>query len=466
MAKLTRRQALQSLGALAVAPGLKGCGDEEYPSGPALSDRVDTVVVLMMENRSFDHAFGALTLEGRGDIDGIRPELSNPDAAGNPVLVRPATIDCIDDPPHSWNGSHRQFNDGRNDGFVTTYAERVGAEAGPGVMGYLARDRQPISYALADRYALSDRWFASLMTSTWPNRFYSMAAQNGGVRTNEFEADYSFLNVLDRMVAAQKSMGFYFGNISFASLFPRRYPDDTFRDLERFYDDAAAGTLPNLTWIEPIYGLNDDHPPAHPLAGQVLISTIYQALASSPQWGRCLFIVTYDEHGGFYDHVVPPKAPDQRAADGFDQLGFRVPNLVVGPYAKERYASHQVMDHTSILSTLWKLWVLRPLTMRDAAAADVTELLDPARIAEGRPASPIVLPTLEVSEDVLYAPACIAGAGLLTGGSSSGQPELEAFLDAHPGHPGDRRRHAEANLEMIYRHAEKRGLLRRRSRGY
>lgn len=224
--------------------------------------------------------------------------------------------------------------------------------------------------------------------------------------------------------------------------------------------------MPSLTWVEPIYGRNDDHPPAHPLAGQVLIGSVYDALAKSPKWKSSLLILCYDEHGGFYDHVVPPKAPDERAADGFDQLGFRVPNLIVGPYAKERYVSHQVMDHTSILATLTTLWGMRPLTPRDAAAKDVTELLDPARLADGNPAPPITLPTLEVSEAELYAPACVAGAGLATGGASTGQPELEAFLDAHPGHPGDRRRHADATFEAVLRHAEKRGLLRRRSSGW
>src|SRR5690606_25750559 len=103
---------------------------------------------------------------------------------------------------------------------------------------------------------------------------------------------------------------------------------------EDFYEDAAAGALPNFSIVEPLYGLADDHPPAHPMAGQVFVQSVAKALAQGPQWNRSLLLVYYDEHGGFYDHVPPPTVPDDRAADGFDRLGFRVPALVVSPWAQ------------------------------------------------------------------------------------------------------------------------------------
>src|SRR5262249_26126421 len=148
--------------------------------------------------------------------------------------------------------------------------------------------------------------------------------------------------------------------------------------------DAAAGKLPPVTYIDPMFTANDDHPPHHPLLGQQLIAATYQALATSPHWERCLFVICYDEHGGFFGHVSPPSdAADERAADGFNQLGFRVPTLVIGPYVKQGYVSSVRRDHTSALRHIENVHGLAPLTMRDAAATDLSECLDEARLASG-----------------------------------------------------------------------------------
>jgi phospholipase C len=203
--------------------------------------------------------------------------------------------------------------------------------------------------------------------------------------------------------------------------------------MEQFYDDAAAGRLANLVWIDPLYGRNDDHPPAHPLAGQVFLQSIYQALATSPQWERCMFIITYDEHGGFYDHAPPPVVVDERAALGFDQLGFRVPSQIVGPWVKQGHVSNTVYDHTSIMKTLCSLWDLEPRTERDANIDDVLDVIDMERIESGTPAAPLELPAIEASDDELYAPECRSelpfSLGLGTFGIT-GQPELEAYVRA------------------------------------
>lgn len=442
MAGFDRRSALKMAGGLAAGATLPRCGGASSAIDTAqVTSAIDTVVVLMMENRSFDHYLGALSLEGRDDVDGLTLGMSNPDPDGRPVLVHEADANCIVDPPHSWRTSRGQFADGANDGFVTEYARRTDAEDWHRVMGYFDRRLLPAYYHFADHFTVCDRWYASLMTSTWPNRFYMLAAQNGGYQGNAFEGDYSFFNVYDRLKLAERTWAAYYGNLSFSLVFPRNYPQDNFRNYDRFFADAAAGTLPNLTVVEPLYGRNDDHPPNHPLAGQVMVASVYDALLNSPQWERCLFIVTYDEHGGFYDHVPPPKAADARAAEGFDQLGFRVPSLVAGPYVKPSYVSHAVYDHSSVIAFLSRLWDMPALTERDAAANDLFDVLDPARIRDRRPRAGEPLPRIDAAEEEIYAPECVYD--VLDAPRPvvhTGQLELEQRLEAHYGEAAARRR--------------------------
>jgi phospholipase C len=460
--RFDRRTALRSFGALAAGGLMVGCGQKARP----LAETIDNVVVLMMENRTFDHYFGSLKLvEGRAEVDGLDATMFNPRSNGERVMPHLADKSCVIDLPHGWNRSHLQWNDGKNDGFVAQYEDAAGDEGSHRAMGYLDRSMVPASYALADEYVLCQRWFASLMTSTWPNRFYSLAAQNGGIQTNDKSVTYDFLTIYDRLKAAGRSYGIYYGNISFSLLLARDYPRDNFHELEQFFDDAEAGTLPNLSIIEPLYGRNDDHPPAHPLAGQVLIASIYDALARSPQWNRTLFVINYDEHGGFFDHVPPPKTADAFAADGFDQLGFRVPAMVIGPYAQARVASNTVFDHSSTLKFLAELYGMKTLTERDAAANSLTGLLDSQRIEDEapRPATPI--PQIIADEAEIYAPECLSSIGLVTGPSSdTGQLELEQYLNTHPELAwADRRRSTAKTYDALLRRAEKRGLLKIRT---
>jgi phospholipase C len=452
-----RRTFLESLGAMAVSPLLVRCGKKEI----ALSDRMDTVVFLMQENRSFDHYFGTWSIDEGRPVDGLARGMSNANSMGAPVEVYAEGAKCLADPPHSWNRARAQFNGGRNDGFVLESEEDNGIEHAGEVMGYLRRDQVPIVHTMADHHALCERWFCSVLGGTWPNRFYSLAAQSGGVMRNDPGGDYSFFNVYDRLQSAGRSWAVYFSNVSFSALFPRDYDRNLFRPIERFFDDAAAGTLPSFAVVEPVYGLNDDHPPGHPLAGQIFIATIYDALAKSPQWNRTTFIVTYDEHGGFYDHVPPPKAPDARAAEGFDQLGFRVPTIVAGPWVRNAHVSATAYDHTSMLALLRALYGIRPLTERDAAAADMTDLFDLERVEKEDPLPPAELPIIEADDAVIYAAECRHN--LFGRRFATGQPELELFLEASPRSFADRRGRSEQIYEDLLRVAERRGLLRRRA---
>ncbi len=458
MRHVDRRTVLKSLGALAVSPLLVRCAGKMRP----LEETIDTVVFTMLENRSFDHYFGTLSINEGRLIDGLRGGMFNASSTGEQFPVYPETARCLVDPPHSWNRARGQFAGGANSGFVLEAEASNGIEHAGEVMGYLTRDQIPIIHRIADRHTLCERWFSSILGGTWPNRFYSLGAQSDGVKNNDAGHDYAFPTIFDRMEAEGRSWRIYYSNVSFSFLFSREYDRANFVSIDQFFDDAAAGTLPNLAIVEPIYGLNDDHPPGHPLAGQIFLASIYDALAKSPSWKRCTFISTYDEHGGFFDHVPPPKSVDERAEEGFDQLGFRVPTVVSGPWIKARYNSHTVFEHTSFLAFLETLYGLHPLTLRDAAAADMTDLLDMDRIAGGVPLPPTELPVIEADDSVIYADECrhhVFGAAQ----SKTGQPELELFLDANPSRAwGDRRSESEQTYERLLALAERRGLLRRR----
>jgi len=472
--RLNRRSALKGLGAAAISPLLPGCGSsiEPGPLPPSevtpalLRERIDTVVVLMMENRSFDHYLGALSLlEGREDVDGLQEGMSNPHPEGGEVEIHPADEFCISDPPHSWNSSHDQFASGQNTGFVSEHYQRHGSEEAHRVMGYFSRESLPAYYALADAGTVCDQWFCSLLSSTWPNRFYSLAAQSGGTRTNDTTPNWNWPDIFDRVAASGRSWTNYFGNAPFAMLLPNRALAETnYLPIEEFFRDAENGVLSSLVWLDPTYGRNDDHPPCHPVAGQVFAASIYEALAQSPQWDRTLFIISYDEHGGFFDHVVPPTTEDDRPDEGFDQLGFRVPTLISGPYVKQGYCSSEVYDHSSVLAFLATLWDLEPLTARDAAANNLLDVLDSQRLLNNNPAAPTTLPTIEANDDELYSPECSYGFGFRSDEGSAhgvtGQPELEAMLDGPlAGSPFDRRAETDRIYEDLLDEAERLGVL-------
>jgi len=472
MAKVNRRDALKGLGAAVASPLVAtGCDLGETPPDPLpevtpelIRERIDTVVFLVMENRSFDHFFGALSLaEGRTDVDGLVEGMSNPRPDGEEVAVFPAERDCVADPPHSWNASHNQFNDGANDGFVAEHDARHGAGEAHRVMGYFDRERLPASYALADRFTVCDRWFCSVMSSTWPNRFYALAATSGGMTRND-PPPGDFPSIFDRLDAAGRTWRDYFSNAPFSILLPTMtFDEEKFSPLDEFFRDAEFGILPNFSFIEPFYGRNSDHPPEHPLAGQVLIASIYEALARSPQWERCMLVITYDEHGGWFDHVPPPLMADERADEGFDRPGFRVPSLVIGPWVKEAHTSSTVFDHTSMLAFLETLWDMPPLSERDAAANNLMDVLDEDRLAANQPSDGPTLPVLEVDEEEIYAEDCVGDLFRSEGEPvpMSTQPELNAWLDEHHlGAPFDLRAETEERFAALLDKARELGVLR------
>ena len=403
---------------------------------PGLPPGIDHIILVMMENRSFDHFLGSLALlEGRADTDGLAAGMANPDAAGALYEPAPAAVDCLPDPPHSWSGSHNQFNGGANDGFVREYAAG-GADAPGEVMGYMTREELPVTYALADHYAVCDRYFASVMGPTWPNRFYGHAGTSEGLTGNSLpeQLGTTLLTVWQKLDAAGLDWRYYYTDIPFLVVIPGHDLTRHGGFLEDFVDDCAAGTLPPVSWLDPGFGINDDHPPHHVGMGQEFLSMVYAALASSPLWERCLLVITYDEHGGFFDHVPPPTTEDDLAGEGFDQLGFRVPTVVVGPYVQAGTVS-DVFDHTSWLKYVCERFGIEPWTTRIAAANSIGRCLDADRLLRGEPTPPADVPLVDFPQETLGS-ECIGGGFGPTEppeGDAAGPPDLRRWVGLH--HP-------------------------------
>ncbi len=460
---ISRRQALKALGvaagAVAFTPWISSCGDDGEGGlgggGKPLSPeelKIDTVVLVMMENRTFDHYFGALSLvEGR-PVDGLKATFANPRPDGTMVPVFPMGDRCLEDPPHGWEASFRQVNDGRMDGFVREHWAAVGSAHGDQVMGYYQRQQLPIYYALADEFVLCQRWFCSVRGPTWPNRMYLLAAQSDGRKGNDFPnpPGFRFRTIYDVLNEAGIDWKYYYTDLPFLALWASlRNQRDRLLPLQAFFEDARAGTLPRVCLVEPGFAINDDHPPHDIQLGQAFVAAVVRALGASPQWPRSLFILTYDEHGGFFDHVPPPTVPDERASEGFGALGPRVPALIVSPWARRSFVSSTLYEHSSYPAFLEFLFRLPPLTIRDRQANIFIDAFDRVRLETNNPRPLPELPVLTVDRQA--PPECVALG--VTNRDVPGLQDIERFANAG-GIPRalDRRRDAVQTLYDL--HAE------------
>ncbi len=415
---MRRRDALKTLGALAgsayASKLLSACG------GNGGAGRIETIVFMMMENRSYDHYLGSRSLVEGLPGDGLLASMSNVDGTGANVPVFVSGNDdvaqCVaNDPPHGWSDSRIQFAGGANSGFIRAHEGHHGVGS-IDPMAYMLREHVPVTHALADSYTSCDRWFGSLLGPTLPNRMYWHAGTSNGATNNDQVLEGAFegvTTIYHQLEQAEVEWAYYFGDVPVIAVIEDIPKDGRLRRFNNeFLADAAAGTLPPVCYIDPAFSANDDHPPHHPLLGQQLIAATYQALATSPQWETCLLVITYDENGGFYDHVAPPTAPDDRANLGFDQLGFRVPAMVIGPYAKQGYVSSVEYDHTSALKHIANRYDLPPLNTRTDHANDLVDCIDLERLEAGEPAAPITLPAVEIDETQL--PDSCSGASFRT----------------------------------------------------
>jgi phospholipase C len=275
------------------------------------------------------------------------------------------------------------------------FAREIGAADAAVAMGYYARNDVPVLWGLADHFVTCDRWFCSVLGPTWPNRMYLHGATSLGVRDN-LPIAFGFTSIFALLAQAGRTHANYFVDVPWAA--GGYFKTAGNLPIERFFADAAAGKLPNFAVIDPGFfgpAANDDHPAHDVRLGQAFISSIYQALAKSPQWKRCLFVITYDEHGGFFDHVPPPKAVDVRA--DFRQLGVRVPTVVAGGPVRRGAVVSDVFDHVSVIATLTRRFGLPALNARVTATRDLSVCIDPALIdssalaPELPPAPPITM---------------------------------------------------------------------------
>ena len=357
---------------------------EPHPIGDEIP--IDHIIMLMQENRSFDHYFGTMP-----NVEGFPAEYTNPDATGAPVAPFHTGDYCIEDVSHSWNGSHRQYNGGLNDGFVLTN-DPMGERA----LGYLDDADLPFYWDLYSTFAMSDKHFCSVLGPTWVNRFYYLGGSSRGLVSNRdipeerLEEPYNIFQTLDERGIPWKLYNADLPTI--VGLYPayagRRLRN--IRPIEEFWVDVAAGDLPPVVYIDPSFTVGveqtDEHPPANPQAGQAFVRELYEAITSSPIWPRTAFILTYDEHGGFFDHVPPPEAcvpdayePDIDADDEpgrFDRYGFRVPLAVISPYSRPGYVSTYTTDLTSVLRFVQTRHLLPALSARDANAWPLLDMFD------------------------------------------------------------------------------------------
>jgi phospholipase C len=455
---LTRREALRSAATGGAALGASALLYNSLieralaqPSGCGSLKDIHHVVILVQENRSFDHYFGALRgVTGFADPNALK--LS--DGSGLTVFAQPGypggydgahlypfhfdsnnNGECTNDINHSWGPQHAYWDNGSMDGFVKEHLAVDGAGNGPLTMGYYTRDDLQFYYALAGAFTICDHYFCSVIGPTDPNRLYTMSAwldpagTNGGpilstssTRVERF-GKLTWTTMPEQLQARGISWKVY-GNpdgnygdnvlpyfkqyqtnpVLAANALAPTYP-------ETFRADVAAGTLPQMSWVlAPL--ISSEHPPAPEVYGEVVAANVLNTLVSNPEvWSRTVLFITYDENGGFFDHVPPPTPPagtageyltatplpaDASGVAGPIGLGFRVPLLVVSPFSRGGFVCTQTFDHTSLLrfvETRFGAEVPNLSGWRRAITGDLTGALNLVSVDRSVPSLPQPSPT-------------------------------------------------------------------------
>ena len=432
--------------------------DPSRPPGTDLLPQIKHIVVLMMENHSFDSYLGTL---GRGDglplgDDGC-PAAENPDSAGTMIRSYHArsTVQADGDPTQSWHASHAQWADGKLNGFVTASEQASPDGAKSGAMGYWTDADLPFYHGLARTFPLADRWFSSCLGPTFPNRRFLLAGTANGLM------DDLPVNLLDRPQAGTVMDMLARHRISWVNYRPAGKDQSEFRrfvryrqrrtqhhlthfgrplragsdgfkrdlqftaaiyplgvagymahvrSIERFFADADSGNLPSFSLVDPDFRTFSEENPQDIRQGESFAAEVVSRVMRGPGWAGTLLIWMYDEHGGYYDHVAPPAAvpPDDvpgrslvahpsplrtllkplfpgyvrnaeqlvKGPNSYDTYGFRVPAVIVSPYARPDCVLSDVFDHTSVLKLVEEKWNLPALTRRDAAATSPLGALD------------------------------------------------------------------------------------------
>jgi phospholipase C len=430
--------------------------EPSLPVGTDLLPQIEHIVVLMMENHSYDNYLGMLRGRGEGLPHGAdgQPVVYNTGTGGESVPVHhlTSTVQHPEAPSQSWHASHLQWAGGSCGGFVTS-AQTVRPEADPAVaMGYWTEDDIPFYYGLARTFPLADHWFSSCLGPTFPNRRFLIAGTANGLIDDlpfnllDYPATGTIFDLLTRhgiswvnyhAVPGDKSMTRRFAqhkrrmarrralsvgsSLGVVQGVPKdlRFTADIYplgiarymlhvRSNDEFFEDADNGTLPAFSIVDPDFDAYSEENPQDIRKGESFAAEVINRVMHGKGWPRTLLIWVYDEHGGYHDHVSPPAAvppddvegrsivarPLQRylrplfpgavqdvgdLANGphsYDRYGFRVPAVIVSPYARPDYVCSEVLDHTSVLKLLQEKWNLPALTARDAAANSPLGALD------------------------------------------------------------------------------------------
>lgn len=409
--------------------------------------RISHFIVLLLENRSLDHIFGFANPPEGQQIDNLltlNPLPSNLldparlASAGNPEFpaAQPAPFAVHDKegPPHSFNAVNIQLTNQssgpseadppRNNGFVRAYANDlsrrtrvVDRDHVAEVMQCFSPEQLPSINQLASEFCLCDQWHCEVPGPTMPNRMYMHAATSEGYVHNDFKRPFTSKTVYELFEEKGLTWATYFHDLNEVMQFRKLgQTPDHFRRFERWATDVAAGNLPNYTFIVPRFlngpgpdgntlQANSQHAPEDVRFADNLIADVYEALAANTDlFKQSAFVITYDEHGGFYDHVIPGPAPnpdgknspnpDDRAKFkvpffAFDRIGLRVPSVIVSPWIAKGTVEHRILQHTSVIKTVTEIFGLNgPLNARDSSArsfADLFENLSESRAADNMP---------------------------------------------------------------------------------
>jgi len=352
-------------------------------------DQLKHIVVLMMENRSFDHMLGFLKKDW-DDLDGLKGDEWNPDTNGNQQTVQATAAaqgELDPDPDHSWEGTNLQIfgnREGKDDGsekmkgFIRCYFDKdqnIGHSRN--IMNCFDPDNLQVLTWLATQYAVCDRWFASLPGPTVPNRMFAHFGTSFGHVDNSMKIGDDGKSIYSRLLNAGRSAKIYYFDEQSASVgftFQLQNQPKAMGTYQNFLEDCAAGLLPDYSFVEPNYSdhanllASDQHPDHNVIAGENFIADVYNHVRKSPLWESTLLIIVYDEHGGTYDHVIPPAIPQDDAPYNvdpvsgfqFNRLGIRVPAIFISPWIDQGVIINTQYEHASIPATVANFFIKDP----------------------------------------------------------------------------------------------------------
>ncbi|MGB9236834.1 MAG: alkaline phosphatase family protein [Terriglobales bacterium] len=359
-------------------------------------DNLKHIVVLMMENRSYDHMLGYMQVPG---LDGLTGHETNLDGNGQVQSVQPtaaAQAELNPDPDHSWPGVNTQIfgnpqgiDDGspKMQGFIRSYFTKMqNVNHSRNIMNCFRPDNLPVLTYLAQQYAVCDRWFSSLPGPTVPNRLFAHFGTSFANVDNAMKFGDNGKSIYSRLMNAGYSAKIYYFDEQSASVgftFLLQNQPETMGTYNDFLADCANGNLPNYSFVEPNYSdhnnllASDQHPDHNVIAGENFIGDVYNHIRQSPLWENTLLLIVYDEHGGTFDHVLPPQIPPDGSPNPvsgfqFDRLGIRVPAIFVSPWIQAGTQLHTQYEHASIGASVASFFIpnaaQRNLTVREQRA--------------------------------------------------------------------------------------------------